>query len=218
MVEAFQKSTTYHITHRFGVTLYLVGALIATVCVVVKSDSAPQIRLAAITTFSRGLTMLEHLAPTFSLARHALVRLRRLIRIVHQIRSRVIEPDLVSQQMIGGEDIFATPQTAESSLTQPSTLAPLTNVRNPGQSFMDPDMQLLQQHLTAPSLPYFNNFDAPISKGFPNDDIDCFFGFDNAFGGNEGMGAPLTPLFGVDSRGLRVNYESGMPTQPAPRG
>ncbi|MCJ1305667.1 hypothetical protein MMC08_008483 [Hypocenomyce scalaris] len=75
-------SQAYRPADRWSSTLYLTGALLPLVCVIVKSDNAQQIRVAAIDAFNKDLSMLNQLSPTFSLARHTLHRLQRIINTV----------------------------------------------------------------------------------------------------------------------------------------
>jgi hypothetical protein len=69
---------------RYSIVLYMVGALLPLVCVIVKSDNVRQTRADAIDSYQKGLSLLTQLAPNFSGARHALRRLHRIIGTAKQ--------------------------------------------------------------------------------------------------------------------------------------
>jgi hypothetical protein len=66
-------------TDRWSSVLYLVGALLPLVCIIVKNDIVQKTRADAIEAFKKGLSLLNSMSPNFSWARHTLRRIHRIV-------------------------------------------------------------------------------------------------------------------------------------------
>lgn len=78
-VHLYLSSSVHRPTDRFSSVLYLVGALLPLVCIIVKDDNSSQTRGHAIASFKKGLSLLNAMSPNFSWARHTLRRIHRII-------------------------------------------------------------------------------------------------------------------------------------------
>lgn len=78
-VNLYLSSSVHRPTDRFSSVLYLVGALLPLVCIIVKNDNEPATRGNAISSFKKGLSLLNAMSPNFSWARHTLRRIHRII-------------------------------------------------------------------------------------------------------------------------------------------
>lgn len=197
-VEAFRHNPSYGPTDRFTITLYLVSVLLALICIIVKSEGAPEIRTTAIATFGRALQVIEQLAPTYSAARHTLVRLQRLIGIVHRISSRIASPVPQQLQNETGPDANAqfalTPITNTSQQHQQPQMVPEMDKASAQQQHHQPshqvwedsEMTLLQQQLTAPGLLNFDPFEHSMTQNFIFEDNAAAMGMD--FAADQGQG------------------------------
>lgn len=102
---ATHNASSYHRpTDRYSSALYLVGALLPLICIILKAsnDNGFDARSDAIALFKQGLQMLHDMAPNFSLARHVLERLRRVILTVKQAIKRF--HDAESRAGLGTDD------------------------------------------------------------------------------------------------------------------
>jgi len=66
-------------TGRFSSVFYSVAPLLNLVCIIVKADNPPETRTKAIESFKKGLTTFTDMYSNFTLARHTLRRLHRII-------------------------------------------------------------------------------------------------------------------------------------------
>jgi len=78
-IYTYLSSPFHRSTDRFSSVLYLVGALLPLVCIIVKNDNDIQTRTLAISAFKKGLNLLNSMSPNFSWARHTLRRIHRII-------------------------------------------------------------------------------------------------------------------------------------------
>ena len=90
------NSQIYKPTERWSSVLFLTGALLPLVCVIVKSENTQQRRVDAIEVFKKGLSLLYQMAPNFGTARHALARLQRIIASATQTINRLHSAELFS--------------------------------------------------------------------------------------------------------------------------
>jgi hypothetical protein len=65
---------------RFSSCFCLTASLLPLICVIVKTTSDPGSRTESIDAYRKAMALLQDMAPTFSAARHALLRMRRLTR------------------------------------------------------------------------------------------------------------------------------------------
>ncbi|OCK75226.1 hypothetical protein K432DRAFT_177297 [Lepidopterella palustris CBS 459.81] len=86
-------------TGRFSSVLYLVGALLPLVCIIVKRDNKKSTRAQAIDSFKKGLTIFNGMYSNYTVARHTLRRLHRIIETAkrailnfHNSESLTIDP------------------------------------------------------------------------------------------------------------------------------
>jgi len=78
-VHIYLSSSVHRTTDRWSSVLYLVSAILPLVCIIVKNDNEPVLRANAITSFKKGLSLLNSMSPNFSWARHTLKRIQRII-------------------------------------------------------------------------------------------------------------------------------------------
>lgn len=69
-------------THRWYSVLYLVGCLMPLTCIIVQKDNDQQLRARAIESFDKAFAILNNLTSTFTLARHTVLRLNRIMSSV----------------------------------------------------------------------------------------------------------------------------------------
>lgn len=79
--------------NRFHMVLFIVGALLTLVCIIIKPTNSQQIRAEAIEVYLKGLGILYEEAPKFHSARHALQRLSRLIHTAKSAIQRFENPN-----------------------------------------------------------------------------------------------------------------------------
>lgn len=130
-------SPTYRSTDRFSSVLYLIGSLLPLICVIVKGENDGQTCADAIDALTRDLSMLSQMSPYFSVARHTLRRLHRVIQTTRRAISRCHHAE---QLMLDLNDFEA------------ETLVPqITDFFN-NDYRVDLDMDMLDQTLYGPLM------------------------------------------------------------------
>lgn len=218
-VEAYRHNPSYSPTDRFTITVYLIRPLLALTCIIVKSEGATEIRTTAIATFGRAVQVIEQLAPTFSAARHTLVRLQRLIGIVHRISSRIANPvprpEQLHNEALDASATFAltpmtntsqqhhqphSPRISETGAADKEVGGGSAQQHQPARVYDDSEMTLLQQQLTAPCLLNFDLFEHSMTQNFIFEDNAAAVGMDLAEpeqgqgGGGGGSGGKDTEM------------------------
>ncbi|KAI9743674.1 MAG: hypothetical protein M1818_002990 [Claussenomyces sp. TS43310] len=92
-IHTFNASPLHQPTDRFSSLLYLVGAIIPLICVIVRRDNVAQTRTDAIEAFKRNLEMMEEMSPNFTQAGHALGRLQWIVGTAKRTFELVISAD-----------------------------------------------------------------------------------------------------------------------------
>jgi hypothetical protein len=86
------------------------GSLLILVCVIVKSDVDQFTRSTAIDTFKRGLSIHDELSTNFTMARHALHRMHRIIGRTQKVINSFQSADQLQLEELGPQitDFFNT--------------------------------------------------------------------------------------------------------------
>lgn len=92
-IHDYRHSSSWQPTDRLAAVLFLIGALLSLVCIIVKNDNSLEMRGTAIESYKKGLTMLYELAPNFSAARHSLQRIHSIIVTAKQAIRRFNVPE-----------------------------------------------------------------------------------------------------------------------------
>lgn len=107
------NSKSYNSSDRWASVLYLIGATLPLVCIILRKENVPQTRTAAIEAFKKSLSILNGLAVNFGLARHTLRKLSRIIGSAMQairrfqgtdipeLDSRDFETEILAPQITG---------------------------------------------------------------------------------------------------------------------
>lgn len=109
-IHAYYHSRYHKQTNRYSSILYLMGSLLILVCVIVKSDINQFTRSTAIDTFKRGLSIHNELSTNFTMARHALHRMHRIIGRTQKVINSFQTADQLQLQDLGPQitDFFNT--------------------------------------------------------------------------------------------------------------
>jgi hypothetical protein len=98
-IRAQLSSKIYMPTDRWSSVLYLVGALLPLVCIIVRTENDQKTRALAISTFKVGVSIMSDLAPSFPLARHTIRRLNKIIgsamqaiKLFHEAEMSALHP------------------------------------------------------------------------------------------------------------------------------
>jgi len=154
-------------TGRFSSVLYLVGALLPLVCIIVKSDNVQQTRADAIEAFKKGLSMMNQMYPNFSCARHTLRRIRRIVATAKKAISRFHH----------AEPFAVEPKEFEAETLIP----PVTNFFNLDHQ-MDGDEDMLNQMLNGISTsPDFSGMTDTMDVFWVDDDLRRLFEMNGGF-------------------------------------
>jgi len=84
-IHTYYTSQYHKQISRFSATLYLMGSLLVLVCVIVKNDNPQHTRAHAIEAFKKGLEMHNEMSTNYTMSRHALRRIHRIIRRTQQV-------------------------------------------------------------------------------------------------------------------------------------
>ncbi|OQU93634.1 Fungal specific transcription factor domain-containing protein [Cladophialophora immunda] len=90
------NSDLHRRTDRFSSVLYVQGAILSLVCIIIKSGNPPQLRTDAIEQFKKGLQLLNQLRSDYPLARHALSSISRIIHETNLAISRHSDGDMAT--------------------------------------------------------------------------------------------------------------------------
>lgn len=100
-IHAYYHSRYHKQTNRYSSILYLMGSLLILVCVIVKSDNDQCTRSQAIESFKKGLYIHNELSTNFTMARHALHRMHRIIGRTQEVINSFQTADEFQLQELG---------------------------------------------------------------------------------------------------------------------
>ncbi|KAK5023402.1 hypothetical protein LTS07_009277 [Exophiala sideris] len=96
VAHSMYHAAAFHSSDRFMLCVYLVGGLIPLICVILRKANNIEHRSAAAAAFQRNHSLLRDMAPGFSVARHSLQRMNRIIATTQKVIGSLGEDDLVS--------------------------------------------------------------------------------------------------------------------------
>ena len=150
-------SSVYTPSERWSSVLFLTGALLPLVCVIVKSDNPQQRRADAIDLFKKGLYLLYQMAPNFGVARHSLARLQHIIGSVTRAIDRFHSNQLFSVEAKQMDAQHLLPEFTELFNTEYS---------------VDPERDIFNEQLNGPLTLNMNSLDSDLSG---TDHLDKFW-------------------------------------------
>lgn len=170
----YYLSASWKPVDRLATILYLIGALLSLVCIIVKNDNPPQMRSAAIDSYKQGLNMLYEMAPNFSAARHCLQRIHRIIVTAKQAIRRFNLPESSTS-----EEMILDPDDLTTLMNKPSIIDPWLTME------LDP----FSQPYSVPTVGSFLNVEFQ-NFGALLDDIDSVWTDEDLFRYPVGVDAP----------------------------
>ncbi|KAF2802341.1 uncharacterized protein BDZ99DRAFT_577019 [Mytilinidion resinicola] len=142
-------------TGRFSSVFYSVAPLLNLVCIIVKADNPPETRTKAIESFKKGLSTFNDMSSNFTLARHTL---RRLYRIIETAKRAILK-------FHGAELLDTTPKELQFDTIMPH----ISDFFN--QNTMDGDDDMLNQLING-----FSTTNEPsMVRGTGGEEIDGFW-------------------------------------------
>ncbi|KAF2494376.1 hypothetical protein BU16DRAFT_589184 [Lophium mytilinum] len=142
-------------TGRFSSVFYSVAPLLNLVCIIVKADNPPETRTKAIESFKKGLSTFNDMSSNFTLARHTL---RRLYRIIETAKRAILK-------FHGAELLDTTPKELQFDTIMPH----ISDFFN--QNTMEGDDDMLNQLING-----FSTTNEPsMVRGTGGEEIDGFW-------------------------------------------
>ena len=83
-IHGYHASSLHQQTERYSSVIYLTGAIIPLICILLKGKNTNEMQSMAISSLNKGLSLLQDIAVGFNLARTTLQQLHRVIRAVNR--------------------------------------------------------------------------------------------------------------------------------------